>query len=206
MPNLQIKGPLSPIPERENPNKNYIKIKLGKLKSAKSLQDLQGEKKKDIAEKFFEDNFSLFNNNHLIKAKDRKYGDINNNNISLQNQQKIREENLEIFRKNRIEEFAKLKEKRSNKSTTNSHTIIDYSLSKSDHMPIIENNGNNNISIISYINKQENERDKDLKSMVRIKNEKVKALIEKTKNNGVYAYFKKPTDATNMMKQINLNV
>lgn len=196
--------------ERDNSSnlkeKNYIKIKLGKLKSANSLHLLNGERKKDIAERYFESNTSLDNYEHLVKAKDRL-----RNLSNIANTQQIKEENLELFKRNRMEEFNYLRERRSNKSTTNSHTIIDYSLNKGDHIGFSDPMGNpvgniNNNSIISYINKSENERDNIIKEKIKIKNEKVKALIAKTNAGNNQSYFSlcdnKKTEISDIMKKI----
>jgi hypothetical protein len=133
----------------------------------------------------------LLNGNHLIKASDRQNnntnlnGNINSNNIGnindFSDKIKSRQENMAIFRKNRIEEFINLKGKKINKYKTKSHTIIDYSLNKSDHPPYSEINNSNISSIISFINNKEKDRDFLIKEKMKIKNEKVKALIEKSK-------------------------
>ncbi len=174
-----------------NAEKKYIKVKLGRLKSSNLLNLSQGEKKKDIAEKYFEEDFSLLNGSHLLKAVDREKKN-NNININLNinrnenkqdsyNKIKLREENLAIFRKNRIEEFKNLRGKKSNTFKTQSHSIIDYSLNKSDHPSYSENSKNKISSIISFINNKERDRDFFIREKMKIKSEKIKALIEKSK-------------------------
>jgi hypothetical protein len=76
--------------------------------------------------------------------------------------------------------------------------IIDYSLNKSQNknknlpFSVLENS---NSSIVSYLNNKEKDRDFILKEKMKIKAEKVKVLIEKSKN----------AEAANILKQIYLN-
>ncbi len=88
-----------------------------------------------------------------------------------------------------IDEFRKLRKNRVNRSVINSHTIIDYSMNKSDFIGSNEIK-RNNISALNLISKDERERNSLIDEKIKIGNEKVKELILRTKKKGHYGpYF-----------------
>jgi hypothetical protein len=71
---------------------------------------------------------------------------------------------------------------------------IDYPMNKS-HNPNYSISDKSNLSIVSYLNNKEKDKDFKLKEQMRIKTIKIKAMIEKSKN----------AEAVNILKQIYLN-
>jgi hypothetical protein len=89
-----------------------------------------------------------------------------------------------------IEEFKKLRAKRINhESIISAHSIIDYSINKSDYISYHERKRNNS-SVINLLDKDEKERSLLINEKIKIGNEKIKDLISKTKKKGHFGpYF-----------------
>lgn len=88
-----------------------------------------------------------------------------------------------------IEEFKKLRARRINHSIISPHSIIDYSINKSDYTSNYDRKMNNS-SAIHILDKDERERSNLINEKIKIGNEKIKELISKTKDKGHFGpYF-----------------
>lgn len=156
---------------------------------SKSLKDINKDHKGGKEGFFNINNDDYYNsnfNNHLENKEE--YISFNVKSESKENTKREKGHPKE----KRVEEFKSIRAKRINHSIINCHSIIDYSINQSDR--VLEKDKNqsnvNNNSVIDMINKKEKQMSDLIHEKIKIKNEQIKDLIQRTKNKGHYGpYF-----------------
>lgn len=169
-----IRNPYSSSYESNNElikNKKKISISKGFDKENKPIQISRGEKIHS----------SMLNNNSDNINQNMNINPLGSFNIDARSdKQSIKS----------IEEFKKIRAKRvKNHSIISAHSIIDYSINKSDYLSVHERKRNNS-SAINLLDKDEKERSLLINEKIKIGNKKIKELISKTKEKGHFGpYF-----------------
>ena len=83
-----------------------------------------------------------------------------------------------------MDEFKELRSKKLMKSEISTHTIIDYSLNRSNFFNQEKSGNKNDLnhSVINLINKKEKERNEFIKNKLKIKNEQIRSFVNKNKS------------------------